>query len=600
MLRTKARKTSSPPRETCTSAPSIGRPSSSTTRPASVAPRASGTSCVSACPAATVTVRDHGTKRSSSADSAVRLGRQAAHRVAAVRARAREELPALAPGHDADAREGLAVRGVHDPPGERRGRSEGDRHGLGGGLAPATAEARPRSPPSATSEPASRGAPSRRNAPSARASTQRVVCVRPSNRTRAPAAGRAPVGEGDRPPQDLPERQRHRPRERAGPDRLPLQRGEGRGLHPDPVPFLGRGLEAERPVGLRRRRLRHARGRGGVLRPPAAARPQRHGRADDRPSPLVHDPPREGEGPRQPHVPGVLSARVEERCRAPAARRSRRRRRDGPRCRRPGHRDGERPVGPRRPRDERLRQVFAAGLAPGGGEAVLERQHGTRRRRRAGLPSTSTRPRISSPGRRRQRGRDGEPRTGGRRNRAAAEGRWRRDMAVLPDGQRYAAHWTQSRGEESCHPEEPGHAARRGVRRCPTAGDRGAATRSARRDCGSSTCRQGTTFGMTMRRPGRRSSVQAPDRVVERGGEADPGEVRDEENRGPSARAPEGHGRAEDRDPRAPRCTRAPGRGDAARRRARATRRSAPAGAGRGAARSGRDPPARPSTPPPP
>ena len=52
-----------------------------------------------------------------------------------------------------------------------------------------TAEARPRSPPSATSEPASRGAPSRRNAPSARASTQRVVCVRPSNRTRAPAAG---------------------------------------------------------------------------------------------------------------------------------------------------------------------------------------------------------------------------------------------------------------------------------------------------------------------------------------------------------------------------------------------------------------------------
>ena len=52
-----------------------------------------------------------------------------------------------------------------------------------------TAEARPRSPPSATSEPASRGAPSRRKAPSARASTQRVVCVRPSNRTRAPGAG---------------------------------------------------------------------------------------------------------------------------------------------------------------------------------------------------------------------------------------------------------------------------------------------------------------------------------------------------------------------------------------------------------------------------
>ncbi len=52
-----------------------------------------------------------------------------------------------------------------------------------------TTEARPRSPPSATSEPASRGAPSRRKAPSARASTQRVVCVRPSNRTRAPGAG---------------------------------------------------------------------------------------------------------------------------------------------------------------------------------------------------------------------------------------------------------------------------------------------------------------------------------------------------------------------------------------------------------------------------
>ncbi len=69
MLRMNARKTLSPPRETCTSAPSIGAPSSLTTRPASVAPRASGTSCVSAWPAATVTARDQGTKRSSSAES---------------------------------------------------------------------------------------------------------------------------------------------------------------------------------------------------------------------------------------------------------------------------------------------------------------------------------------------------------------------------------------------------------------------------------------------------------------------------------------------------------------------------------------------------
>ena len=63
---------------------------------------------------------------------AVRLGRQPAHRVAAVRARAREELPARGPGHDADAGEGSSVRRVHDPPGERRGRGEGDRDGLGG------------------------------------------------------------------------------------------------------------------------------------------------------------------------------------------------------------------------------------------------------------------------------------------------------------------------------------------------------------------------------------------------------------------------------------------------------------------------------------
>ena len=69
MLRMKARNMSSPPRDTITVAPSMGRPSSSTTRPASVEPRVSGTSCVSACPAATVTVRDHGTKRSSSAET---------------------------------------------------------------------------------------------------------------------------------------------------------------------------------------------------------------------------------------------------------------------------------------------------------------------------------------------------------------------------------------------------------------------------------------------------------------------------------------------------------------------------------------------------
>ena len=56
------------PRETVTRAPSIGRPSSSITRPARVAPRTSGTSCVSACPAATTTVRAHATNRSSSAD----------------------------------------------------------------------------------------------------------------------------------------------------------------------------------------------------------------------------------------------------------------------------------------------------------------------------------------------------------------------------------------------------------------------------------------------------------------------------------------------------------------------------------------------------
>ena len=49
--------------------------------------------------------------------------------------------------------------------------------------------ARPRSPPSATTEPASRGAPSSRNVPSARVSTQRVVCVRPSKRTRTPPDG---------------------------------------------------------------------------------------------------------------------------------------------------------------------------------------------------------------------------------------------------------------------------------------------------------------------------------------------------------------------------------------------------------------------------
>ena len=69
MLRMKARKTFSPPRDTITEAPSMGRPSSSMTRPTRVAPWVSGTSCVSACPAATETVRDQGTKRSSSAET---------------------------------------------------------------------------------------------------------------------------------------------------------------------------------------------------------------------------------------------------------------------------------------------------------------------------------------------------------------------------------------------------------------------------------------------------------------------------------------------------------------------------------------------------
>ena len=138
-----------------------------------------------------VTVRDHGTKRSSSAESAVRLGRQArasrSGRPAPERARNSPPWPRAT---SADAGEGLAVCGVHHPPGERRGRGEGDRDGLGGAAGPATTAARPRSP--AVGHERARPRAARRRAgsvPSGRVSTQRVVCVRPSKRTRAPAAG---------------------------------------------------------------------------------------------------------------------------------------------------------------------------------------------------------------------------------------------------------------------------------------------------------------------------------------------------------------------------------------------------------------------------
>ena len=207
--------------------------------------------------------------------------------------------------------------------------------------------------------------------------------LHPARRLRAPlephegARGHGPpIGEGDRPPKDLPERQRHRPGERPGPNRLPLLRGESRRLHADPVPFLGRGPEAERPVGLRHRRLRQAGGGARVLRPTTAARPQRHRRPDDRPSPLVHDPAGESEGLRRPHVARVVPARVEERRqhagRSGAAGQGEPDRGAG----RSGHRDGEGPVRPAHCIGQGLRPVLASRLAPRRSEAVLERQHG--------------------------------------------------------------------------------------------------------------------------------------------------------------------------------------------------------------------------------
>ena len=132
MLRMKARKTFSPPRETITRR-ALDRPAL-LVHHAARERRAAGERDVLRLrlPGGD---RDRARPRHEAVvlgGDAVRLGREPAHRVAAVRARAGEELPALGPGHDADAGEGLSVRGVHDPPGERRGRGEGDRDGLGG------------------------------------------------------------------------------------------------------------------------------------------------------------------------------------------------------------------------------------------------------------------------------------------------------------------------------------------------------------------------------------------------------------------------------------------------------------------------------------
>ncbi len=268
-LRMKARKTFSPPRDTRTVAPSIGRPSSSITRPASVAPRVRGTSCVSAWPGGDGHRAGPRHEALVLGRHPVGLGGQPAHRVPPVRAGAREELPARGPGHDPDARERPGVRAVHHPPGERRGRGEGDRDGLlcsrgqdDGGPAAVSPVGHERSR-------------------LARRAVEQEGAVRarldPAGRLRAPLEAHegarhrgTPVGEGDRAPQDLTQRERHGPRERAGPDRLPLLRGEGRRLDADAVALLGGGLETERPVGLRHRRLRHGGGGGDVLRPPAA------------------------------------------------------------------------------------------------------------------------------------------------------------------------------------------------------------------------------------------------------------------------------------------------------------------------------------------
>ena len=197
-----------------------------------------------------------------------------------------------------------------------------------------------------------------------------------------------------------------------------------------PVPLLGRGLESERPVGLRHRRLRHGRRPG--WRPAAAGRrPPRGSRSRRRPAlPARPRPAPRGRGPsaaaRLPR-PRRPSRRA---CRAPAAPPGLPRTTAGrphPPARAPS--TANVPSGRVVPeasgfgRSSRRASRRAAAKPSSNGSTATATPG-------AGLPSTSTRPRISPAGATAASAvgtpaGNRRPRTGQRRPRARGGGTWR-------------------------------------------------------------------------------------------------------------------------------------------------------------------------------
>ena len=358
-------------------------------------------------------------------DEPVGLRRQAAQRVAAVRARARQEGRAVgAAGDEAHARDRARRVLVHHAPGEEGGGGESDRHRLRSaarrdGRRPAAAVAgvsdeRPGLARRAVEH--ERAVRARLDPPRARAALEA------QERT---SGARAPVRERHAPAAHLPDRHRHGPGEGTRAHALALDGRHRGGLHaesgcrPRPPPRSGRCRRASSWPSAPRRTgpaSRGCPGRGRATTSPSRrprARHARPSRARRAPAPSAAGRRRRPRPPRR----GVGRAR--------RARRRRRRRRGGRRAGRRARRqcDGEGAVCARRSRGERLRQRLAARLAPGRGEAVLERQHGHghSRRRTVRAEERATADLAGSPCARRRRW---------RRGRASATVVDRRDMAI--------------------------------------------------------------------------------------------------------------------------------------------------------------------------